>query len=295
MAHDVFISYSHHDKPAADAICAKLEGEKLRCWIAPRDIPAGADWAAAINDGITASRAIVLVVSEHANNSRQVKIELTIASSAKIPVIPFHIKNVNLAPPFELARAAPETPKPTAKTRGKILSVALGAAALAAVAVALLWLRPSVQELDDQADTAFKQQNYQQAFTLFSQAAARGNAMAENNLGLMYQYGKGVTQDYGQALAWYQKAAAQNVAMADNNLGVLYLKGLGVTQNYSQAFNWYQKAAAQGDPVSEMVIGAMYENGDGVTQNDTQARAWITKAAAAGNQYAKAWLTAHPQ
>jgi len=29
MAHDVFISYSHHDKPTADAVCAKLEEDGI--------------------------------------------------------------------------------------------------------------------------------------------------------------------------------------------------------------------------------------------------------------------------
>lgn len=43
MAHDVFISYSSEDKTVADAVCAKLEGQEIRCWIAPRDVPPGKD------------------------------------------------------------------------------------------------------------------------------------------------------------------------------------------------------------------------------------------------------------
>ena len=38
MAHDVFVSYSHHDKAQADAVCATLEAKGIRCWIAPRDV-----------------------------------------------------------------------------------------------------------------------------------------------------------------------------------------------------------------------------------------------------------------
>lgn len=34
MAHNVFISYSSKDKTIADAVCAGLEMEKIRCWIA---------------------------------------------------------------------------------------------------------------------------------------------------------------------------------------------------------------------------------------------------------------------
>jgi len=39
MAHDVFISYSSKDKTVANAVCATVENRKVRCWIAPRDIP----------------------------------------------------------------------------------------------------------------------------------------------------------------------------------------------------------------------------------------------------------------
>ena len=38
MAHDVFISYSHFDKYAADATCAALEAVGIRCWMARRDM-----------------------------------------------------------------------------------------------------------------------------------------------------------------------------------------------------------------------------------------------------------------
>ncbi|HXQ15450.1 MAG TPA: toll/interleukin-1 receptor domain-containing protein [Caulobacteraceae bacterium] len=42
--HDVFISYSSKDKTTADAICALLERDGAKCWIAPRDILPGEAW-----------------------------------------------------------------------------------------------------------------------------------------------------------------------------------------------------------------------------------------------------------
>jgi len=48
MAYEVFISHSIKDKAAAEAVCAKLEEQKIRCWIAPRDIAPGTDWAEAL-------------------------------------------------------------------------------------------------------------------------------------------------------------------------------------------------------------------------------------------------------
>jgi hypothetical protein len=94
MAHDVFISYSSKDKPAADATCAVLESKGVRCWIAPRDIMPGSDWGEAIVDAIHASRAFVLVFSENANLSQQIKREVERAVSAGSPIIPLRIENV---------------------------------------------------------------------------------------------------------------------------------------------------------------------------------------------------------
>ena len=43
--------------------------------------------------------------------------------------------------------------------------------------------------------------------------------MRENNLGWLYQNGRGVAQDYAQAVEWYRKAAEQGDAMRNINLG----------------------------------------------------------------------------
>jgi hypothetical protein len=59
MDFDTFISYSSTDKPAADATCAVLENSGIRCWIAPRDIRAGVEYAAAILDAIDRCRVMV--------------------------------------------------------------------------------------------------------------------------------------------------------------------------------------------------------------------------------------------
>ena len=95
MIHDVFISYSHIDKPTADAICAKLESNGLRCWYAPRDIKPGEEWATAIMEAIEASRTFVLVFTNHSNGSQQVLRELSTAVHHNIPIIPIKITKTN--------------------------------------------------------------------------------------------------------------------------------------------------------------------------------------------------------
>ena len=95
MSHDVFICYSSRDKPVADAVCAVLEAEGVRCWIAPRDILPGADWGESIIDSINEARAMVLIFSSNANAAQsQIKREVERAVNKGMPVIPFRIENV---------------------------------------------------------------------------------------------------------------------------------------------------------------------------------------------------------
>ncbi len=107
MAHDVFISYSSKDKPIADAACATLEANALRCWIAPRDILPGADWGESIIDAINESRVMILVFSSNANASPQIKREVERAVSKGIPILPFRIENVPLSKSLEYFISTP--------------------------------------------------------------------------------------------------------------------------------------------------------------------------------------------
>jgi TIR domain len=91
MAHDVFISYCTGDKPIADAVCATLEAQGTRCWIAPRDILPGTDWGEAIVDAINESKAMLLVFSSKANTSQQIKREVERAVHRGIPLIPIRV------------------------------------------------------------------------------------------------------------------------------------------------------------------------------------------------------------
>jgi hypothetical protein len=94
MAHDVFISHSTQDKTVSDAICAALENEGLRCWVAPRDVQPGRSFAGEITRAIQQSKAMVLVFSANSNNSEQVLREVQLASH--LHIIQFRIEEVVL-------------------------------------------------------------------------------------------------------------------------------------------------------------------------------------------------------
>lgn len=94
MAHDVFISYASQDKTIANAVCAALESAKIRCWIAPRDIRSGENWAEAISKAIKGSQVMVLLFTESSNQSKQVYKELTLAVNTEAVVVPFKIDDI---------------------------------------------------------------------------------------------------------------------------------------------------------------------------------------------------------
>lgn len=98
MAHDVFISYSSHDKLTADAACAALESRGIRCWIAPRDVFPGEEYAASLVRALHECRVMVLVFSSGANRSPQVLREVERAVSRGVPILPLRIEDV---PPSE--------------------------------------------------------------------------------------------------------------------------------------------------------------------------------------------------
>lgn len=94
MGHDVFISHSAKDKAVADAVCAALEANGIRCWMAPRDIVPGESWAGSILKGIASCRMMVLVFSAHTNASVQIRRQMERAVHRGIPIAPVRIADV---------------------------------------------------------------------------------------------------------------------------------------------------------------------------------------------------------
>ncbi|MBR0673946.1 toll/interleukin-1 receptor domain-containing protein, partial [Neoroseomonas soli] len=93
MPHDVFLSYASADRAAADAVCAALEVRGIRCWMAPRDVPAGADWGEAILTAIGRTHAMVLILSRNTAGSVHVRNEVVTAVSQSLALVPVRIED----------------------------------------------------------------------------------------------------------------------------------------------------------------------------------------------------------
>ena len=94
MSHEIFISYASKDKGTALKIVQHLEKLGLRCWIAPRDIPAGRSFAEDIGQAIKRSNLVLLVFSSNANHSKHIPNEIVLAGNYDRPVVPVRIEDV---------------------------------------------------------------------------------------------------------------------------------------------------------------------------------------------------------
>jgi hypothetical protein len=101
MAHDVFICHSSQDRTIANAICSTLEQHRIRCWIAPRDVIPGSDYAQSIVEAIGSTRLTVLVFSDSSNHSGHVRREIERSVSHGVPILPFRVEDVVPSPSLE--------------------------------------------------------------------------------------------------------------------------------------------------------------------------------------------------
>ena len=107
MAHDVFISHSTINRPVANAVCAALERDAIRCWIAPRDVMPGRSYSGEITRAIQQSRAFVLIFSESSNNSEQVLREVQLAANSRLHIVQFRIDAVDPSDDLEYYLSGP--------------------------------------------------------------------------------------------------------------------------------------------------------------------------------------------
>jgi adenylate cyclase len=103
MAHDVFLSYSSADRVTADAVVSGLEAQGVRCWMAPRDIPAGTEYGQEIIEAVKGCRLCIVIFSASANASPHVRREVERAVSAGKHLVPFRIEDLAPAGAMEYA------------------------------------------------------------------------------------------------------------------------------------------------------------------------------------------------
>lgn len=116
------------------------------------------------------------------------------------------------------------------------------------------------------------------------EGAARGNALAQNMVGLLEDSGRGTLRDDKAALASYLAAADAGFAWGAFNAGWFYESGRGLAQpDAAKAFEYYRRAADDGNAAAGNAIGDLFRTGRGVPQDAGRAVQWYRWAADRGS------------
>lgn len=91
--YDLFVSYATPNRPIAEYVVERIEKRGKKCFIAPRDIRLGFDYATEIVNGISNSCAVLLVFSSQSDKSAYVLREVNSAVSRNKTIIPLRIEN----------------------------------------------------------------------------------------------------------------------------------------------------------------------------------------------------------
>lgn len=109
-------------------------------------------------------------------------------------------------------------------------------------------------------------------------AATPGNAVSRVLVGVMYEYGQGVTQDHVQAAAFYEEAARLGNTTGQINLARLLHEGRGVARNSVHAHAWLNLASTAEKP-----------HPDAAEERDALARQLSHAQLAEARRLSRAW------
>ena len=128
--------------------------------------------------------------------------------------------------------------------------------------------------------------DYQNAQKWFTASADQGYAPAQHNLGMMNWRaqvpGQKCPNDV-EALKWFMSAAEQNYPPSLTAIGHAYKKGRSVPQSYKEALYWFRQAAEFNHAEAEYQLGVYYDAGHEFQANRTEAYKWFILAAAQGH------------
>ena len=303
MRYDVFISYSSIDQKITEGVCAYLEQQGIRCFVAYRDIPRGVVWATAIVEALENSRMMVVLFSKNFNDSSQVEREIELASNMEMPILTFrlsdvafrgakkyYLQNLNWIDAFpnpersfgalhrnvasllgipvsggtvHVKKDPPKSPETNKSNRFLWIVIACLSVALV---VALVFNDRALfgDDTDVEQTEILSKESVEEIFK-------RGEK--EYN-----------SKNYSEAFQLFKKAADNGHMPSQNHVGYCYKYGLGVTKDLSKAVNWYKIAAKQGDMHAQNNLGNCYYKGEGVAKDFSNALKWYKKAAEQGHE-----------
>ena len=141
----------------------------------------------------------------------------------------------------------------------------------------------NAEELNKKSKDFLDKQDFKNAIPLIRQAAEKGNAEAQYNLGVSYQQGIEVHASDSLANVWFLKSARQGWKDGQYKVAYSYATGRGWTKDDKQAFFWSVKCAEQKDPECIFNVVNCYLEGRGTDKNLDSMLAWATRLALLNN------------
>jgi TPR repeat protein/DNA-directed RNA polymerase subunit K/omega len=129
------------------------------------------------------------------------------------------------------------------------------------------------------------QQKMNQILKLWTESANLGYSEAYYNLGLMYQYGKGVEKNYKKALSYFENAIKLGNTSSYYQIGLMYYDGdSNLEKNDIKALENFEKS---NNSKALNIAGIMYSKGEGVERDLIKAKENWEKAADLDNEDAR--------
>lgn len=104
---------------------------------------------------------------------------------------------------------------------------------------------------------AYKQKDFEKAYSIWDEEAKNNNDQAMTNIGLMYLKGEGVSKDFAKAREWFLKASEYDNESANYNLALIYQTKLGVEEDSEKTLLYFRKAVRKNHQGANFRLGLM--------------------------------------
>jgi len=305
---DIFISHSSKNKNIAEALCSYLEANRLRCWIAPRDIMPGREWAEAILEGIAECSVMVILLSVESNTSQQVIREVERAVSQGKVILPVRIEDIRPSGAMEYYLSVPHwldaLNQPYDKHFSEVLKTCVSLLGQNGhkSGAAKLKKRSSQGSTGQASLPKSKQQNTMLYVALFFGFLAIVGLSAGLYVSLRSSQIPPAPAINAAAPKTQNSEPAARPAQPDSQpqnspttvaeKSVTYEKACAVlaAKDFGLAMSMFLELAQTGHANAQMQLGTMFMRGIGVPEDRVTARLWLQKSASQGNREASKLL-----
>ncbi len=106
-----------------------------------------------------------------------------------------------------------------------------------------------------EALNAYKQKDFEKAYSIWDEEAKKNNNQAMTNIGLMHLKGEGVEKDFIKARKYFEMASEYDNASANYNLALIYQTKLGVEEDSEKTLLYFRKAVRKNHQGANFRLG----------------------------------------